>query len=89
MKFNGATIVPAVAVASFLDTREGMMSMGAQAATRRQKIPARCVAEGCPAVPSELAVVDCLPGSAPMIFPLCEDHGKSEYEALWGVPEDD
>ncbi len=87
-KWNGRSVVSAVSVASFLDTRGGVLGMGLNAATRRTQIPTRCVVEGCESAPTEMAVVDVLPGRAPALFFLCVDHGLSAYESLWMVPED-
>jgi hypothetical protein len=86
---NGGTEVGAVAVAQVFErSPDGVLSIGANSATRRLPIPARCVAGGCQKRPTELAVVDVLPGAKPTLFFLCEAHGQDGYEALWGHAEE-
>lgn len=87
-ELGGAREVAGIGMGSIIDTGEvAMLDTGP--VTRRQKIPTLCASPDCLLAPTELAVVDCLPGGGVVLFPLCEAHGASEYETLWGVKEEE
>ena len=83
-ELGGAREVAGIGMGSIIDL-DGVVMLDMGPATRRQKIPTLCAFPGCLLDPTELAVVDCLPGAGVVLFPLCEAHGASEYETLWGV----
>ncbi len=83
---GAAREVPGVGMGTIIDV-DGVVMLDMGPATRRQKLPTLCASPDCLLTPTELAVVDCLPGGGVVLFPLCEAHGASEYETLWGVKE--